>query len=88
MSGAGREELVRRHLQRVTKRDVSGVGLDDDLREVLGIDSLSTLELLALIEDDCDVTLEESDLSRFRTLRLILEALDRELRPVAAGARE
>ena len=88
MSGVGREGLLRRHLQRVTKRDVSGVGLDDDLGDVLGIDSLSMLELLALVEEECDVTLDENDLSRFRTLRLILEALDRELSLIGAGARE
>jgi len=76
MSRAARETSLRRHLQRIMKRDVSDLGLDDDLQEALGIDSLSTLEVLASVEDEYDVTFDENDLSRFRTLRLILDALD------------
>lgn len=56
--------------------DVSGVGLDESLKDVTGMDSLTGLELMAEIEDRYNVYFRDDHLAKPRTLRNILSALD------------
>ena len=83
MTRSERETWLRERLAAVTKADAATVGLDDDLGEAVGLDSLGTLELLAMVEDRYDFVFPENDMAAFRTLRSVLEAVDRHARPAA-----
>lgn len=56
--------------------DVSGVGLDEPLKEVTGMDSLTGLELMAEIEKRFNVYFSDDQVAQPRTLGNILSALD------------
>ncbi len=70
------ESELRSAIAAYSKRDVSHLSLDDDLVEVLNIDSLNGLELLAAVEERFDVTFPDEQISELRTLRRLLGALD------------
>ncbi|MGR3514463.1 MAG: acyl carrier protein [Paracoccaceae bacterium] len=70
------ETEVRRILTRVTHQDVADVGLDDDLTDATGIDSLGRLEVLSEIEETFDVTIYDLDAEKISTLRGILNVVD------------
>lgn len=55
--------------------DASAVGLDDDLTEVLDIDSLAELRMLAAAEKRFDVRFADDQLAMLRTLRRLRDAL-------------
>ncbi len=58
-----------------THKDVSGLDLDEDLAESLGLDSLAGLRLLAYVEKAFDHRFPDERLSGFRTLRHLLDEL-------------
>lgn len=75
MSDVNREQALRGLLAEVSKRDLAGAGLDDDLVEVLGLDSLAALRLLAAVEVRFRVRFPDERLAEFRTLRQLLAFL-------------
>ena len=75
MRQRGREEELRAVLTEMSRRDVSGVGLEDDLVRTLGLDSLAGLALLAAVEKRFDVRFPDDRLGEFRTLRQLLEVI-------------
>ena len=62
---------LRQLLAEALRRDASGVGPGDDLVEVLGIDSLGALRLLALVELRYGVRFPDRQLKDFRSLGAI-----------------
>ena len=66
------EAKLRDLLSKTAKADLAGVGLDDDLVVVLGLDSLAALRMLAAVEKRFNVRFPDDRLSEFRTLRKIL----------------
>ena len=77
MSGAGPgwEARLRQVLGEQHGAIADEVPLDADLVEVLGLDSLAGLRLLALIEKRLQVRFPDQVLGRLRTLQQILDAL-------------
>jgi len=69
------EEKLRTLLSEISKRDVSALGVDDDLVESLGLDSLAGLRVLAAVEKQFDVTFPDDQLSKLRTLRQLLAGI-------------
>jgi acyl carrier protein len=57
---------------------MSAVGLDDDLTEVVALDSLASLDVLAAVEDHFGVRLPDDRLDELLTLRAILAAIEEE----------
>lgn len=72
----GREQELRALFSRVSKADAGGVGLDDDLMDALGLDSLASLRLLAAVEKHFGIRFPDERLAEFRTLRKILDRVD------------
>lgn len=71
------EKEIREILTRLTESDVSAVKLDEDLTDVLGLDSLGRLELLSEMEEKFDVTiydLNTDDVSSISDVVDIVEA--------------
>ncbi|MEZ5274856.1 MAG: acyl carrier protein [Opitutaceae bacterium] len=66
------ELKLRTALDGLASRDLSGVGLDDDLVAALGLDSLASLRLLAVVEKCFGVRFPDERLAEFRTLRQLL----------------
>ena len=66
------ELKLRTALGGVAHRDLSGVGLDDDLAAALGLDSLAALRLLAVVEKCFEIRFPDERLAEFRTLRQLL----------------
>jgi acyl carrier protein len=75
MSEHNPEQALRALLTEVSKKDVSGVGLDDDLVRELGLDSLAALRLLAAVEKRFQVRFPDERLAEYRTLRRLLEVI-------------
>jgi len=63
------EDRLRAVLGEMARRDLSQIGLDDDLVRVLGLDSLAALRLLAAVEKRLKVRFPDDRLAEFRTLR-------------------
>ncbi len=78
------ESVVRALLAELSQHDPNEIGLDDDAEEVLALDSLSRLALVARIEDRFDIRIPDEMLSKLRTLRQLLDAIDTAQLGVAA----
>ena len=75
MSEGDLEARVRAVLAEVSKEDVSALGLDDDVVERLGLDSLQGLHLLAAVEKRFLVRFPDERLGQLRTVRRIVDAI-------------
>lgn len=64
----------------VTRRDASCVGPDDDLVAALGIDSLESLRVLALVEKRFGARFDDDEVGDVRTLRRLAQAVERRKR--------
>jgi acyl carrier protein len=77
---AGREDLdegIRQIIARISARDLSTLGPDDDLVETLGVDSLQGLQILASVEGRFGLRLPDDELITLRTIRRIVNAANR-----------
>jgi acyl carrier protein len=77
MTEANLETKLRNHLSGLCRRDLAGIDLDADLIEHLGLDSLGGLRLLAAVEKRFQVRFPDQRLEEFRTLRRLLEFIDK-----------
>lgn len=77
-----------RELLAATVEDVSveEVGLDSDLRDDLGVDSLALLEVIAAIEDRWQIQVPMDDTVRLTTVREIVGHLRSAVPAPAGGA--
>jgi acyl carrier protein len=75
MSSRDLEPRIRKAVAEIARRDVSDIGLDDDLVEKLGLDSLQGLQVLAAVEKRFSVRFADERLSALRTLRQIVDAV-------------
>lgn len=69
------EKELRALVSELSKKDASAVGLDDDLVEVLDIDSLTALRILAGVEKRFNARFPDDQLTDLRTLRRLGGAL-------------
>lgn len=69
------ERQLRELVGTVTGRDASSLRPDDDLVETLGLDSLTALRLLAMVEKRFAVRIPDQELATMRTLRRIGQLL-------------
>jgi acyl carrier protein len=86
MSPAAREAWLRALLTRISGNSADETGVEADLQEAIGLDSLGRLEVLAAIEDEFDFFFEDNDLLRATTLARMLEAIDGKLSEAAETA--
>jgi acyl carrier protein len=78
---------IRAALAQHLKRDVDKIGLHDDLRKYLGLDSLAMIELLFKIEETFDLEIPNEDLSNIATVGDVIGYVERRLgAPAAAPA--
>jgi acyl carrier protein len=68
---------VRAAIRDVARQETTGIGRDDDLVAVLGVDSLQGLQVLAGVEKRCGVRLPDNELIHLRTIGRIVEAVRR-----------
>ena len=71
------EAGVRAILRDVSRQDTTGIGRDDVLVQVLGVDRLQGLQVLAGVEKRFDIRLHDDELIRMRTIGRIVEAVGR-----------
>jgi acyl carrier protein len=71
------EAGVRAVIHDVSRQETT-IGRDDDLVEVLGVDSLQGLQVLAGVEKRFDVRLPDEELIQMRTIGRIAEAVRRQ----------
>jgi acyl carrier protein len=71
-----RENEVRALVREMTGGELREVGADEDLVEVLGLDSLASLRVLAAVEKRFEVRFPDERLAEYRTIRRILEVVD------------
>ena len=79
-STADIEAGVRAVIHDVSRQHVADIGRDRDLVEVLGVDSLQGLQVLAGVEKRFDIRLLDEELIRMRTIGRIVDAVEDALR--------
>jgi len=57
--------------------DRGGITPDDDLFDVLGIDSMTALHMVSTVEDHFDVEIPDYEMRNVRTLRQLGELVER-----------
>jgi acyl carrier protein len=70
---------IRAALAQHLKKDVNKIGLDDDLRKDLGLDSLAMIELLFKIEEAFDLEIPNEDLSQITKVGDVIAYVERRL---------
>jgi acyl carrier protein len=71
------QATVTRILEQVAKVDPAAVARDTRLREDLGIDSLTLIEVAVATEDALGVPLPDEDLERFQTVGDVIDYVQR-----------
>jgi acyl carrier protein len=74
---------IRTALAQHLKREVSQIHPQDNLREDLGVDSLTMIELLFKIEEAFDLEIPDEDLSKFATVGDVIAYVEGRLDPAA-----
>ncbi len=69
------ETQVREIIAAISRQDLSPVGIDDNLVEALGVDSLQGLQILAAVEKRFGIRLPDEELIRMRTVGAIVSAV-------------
>ena len=67
------EHELRQALAEACQKELDTIGLDADLVHELGIDSLASLRLLAVVEKRFDVRFPDHLLSEYRTLQKLID---------------
>ncbi len=70
------EDKVRQIIQELTQQSLDGTASDEDLLEVLGLDSLAGLKMLATLEKKCLVVFPNERLAELRTLSAITNEIE------------
>jgi acyl carrier protein len=68
------------------KRDKKSIGLDHNLRDDLGLDSMATIELVYQIEDVFDLQIPDQDLAGLTTVGNVVRYVEERLS--SSGAKE
>ena len=71
-----RDAALRNLISVVSEQDAAKVGLDADLSEALGLDSLAGLRVLAAIEKRYGIRFPDHRLGEYRTLNQIRAFID------------
>ena len=71
------QATVTRILEQVAKVDPAAVARDRRLREDLGVDSLTLIEVAVAAEDAFGVPLPDEDLERFQTVEDVIDYVRR-----------
>ncbi|MFL4990634.1 MAG: acyl carrier protein [Microvirga sp.] len=71
------QATVTRILEQVAKVDPAAVARDTRLREDLGVDSLTLIEVAVATEDALGVPLPDEDLERFQTVGDVIDYVQR-----------
>jgi acyl carrier protein len=69
------EAQVREIIAAISRQDLASVQVDDSLVEVLGVDSLQGLQILAAVEKRFGVRRPDEELIRMRTIGAIVAAV-------------
>ena len=69
------EAQVREIIAAISRQDLASVQVDDSLVEVLGVDSLQGLQILAAVEKRFGIRLPDEELIRMRTIGAIVAAV-------------
>jgi acyl carrier protein len=77
-NSAAVEARVREIIAAISRQDLAAVGREADLVEVLGVDSLQGLQILAAVEKRFAIRLPDEELIRMRTIGAIAEAVARQ----------
>ena len=67
---------VRAIITGISRQDITGIGRDEDLVGMLGVDSLQALQVLAAVERRFDVRLPDEELIHMRTIGRIADAVE------------
>ena len=82
MNAVERESWLRALISKISGNSAAGIGVNDDLQQTLGLDSLGRLEVLAEIEDQFNFYFEDNETMNASTLAKILKAIDLKLHEV------
>ncbi len=75
MNDTALDSKLREFVGRELNRDVTRLGPNDELTEILGIDSLQGLELLAAVEEEFDVFFPPDSLAVGHSLGAVRNAI-------------
>lgn len=67
------EARIRRILSDLTAIPADQIGIDDRLREDLGLDSVGSMELLSMLAEEFDIEVEMEEAIQARSVRGVLD---------------
>lgn len=70
-------ENVQAALAKQFELDPSTIGMDTNIVDDLGADSLDVVELIMSLEDDFGITISDEDAAELTTVRRIVEYLEK-----------
>ncbi len=74
-------DRIRAELAAYLKRDVRSVGVEDSLRDDLGLDSMAIIELLYRIEEAFDLQIPDEDLQALVTVENVVMYVEGRVQP-------
>ena len=69
------EAEIRKVVEEVIEKDVSALGIDDNVLKVMGLDSMTALEIMAGVEQHFKIRIQEKDLPKISSIKSIMEVL-------------
>lgn len=69
------ERTVRDAIKQAVGPAKANVGLDEDIFETLGVDSVKILELLSVVEARFNIEIADYEMTDIRTLRELIELI-------------
>lgn len=69
-------EKVKENISETLNCDADTITLESDLREDLGADSLDATELAMALESAFDITIEDEEIMKFKTVGDIVSYID------------
>ncbi len=73
------ETEIRRVIENTTEKKIGSLGLDDNILKVMGLDSMTALEIMAAMEERFKIRIPEQDFAKITTLRSVMEVVTKYL---------
>ncbi len=69
------ESEIRKAIEAAIEKDISALGLDDNVLQKMGLDSMTALEIMAAMEERFKIRIQEKDLPKITSLRSVIEVI-------------
>lgn len=69
------ESEIRKAIEGAIEKDISSMGLNDDLKEKMNVDSMTALEIMAAVEDRFKIRVQEQDFPKTTSVQAVIDVV-------------